>query len=135
MKDPFIAHSDIRSFAEARVNLPSDSARRYREQVNRLRESLAEHIVDNPDFALVQMLHGAMEKCRHGLPVHGDDLSRHRPPMAVSARMRGGRRRGVMKMNGYETVRVLVDITLCGVLSDAGRHRFERPRLLCVGVW
>ena len=57
MKDPFIAHSDIRSFAEARVNLPSDSARRYREQVNRLRESLAEHIAGNPGFALVKMLH------------------------------------------------------------------------------
>ena len=57
MRDPFIAHADIRSFAEARVNLPSDSARRYREQVNRLRERLAEHIADNPGFALVKMLH------------------------------------------------------------------------------
>ena len=57
MRDPFIAHSDIRSFAGARVNLPSDSARRYREQVNRLRESLAEHIAGNPGFALVKMLH------------------------------------------------------------------------------
>ena len=57
MNDPFIAHSDIRSFAETRVNLPSDSARRYREQVNRLRKSLAKHIADNPGFALVKMLH------------------------------------------------------------------------------
>ena len=57
MRDPLITHSDIRSFAEARVNLPSDSARRYREQVNRLRESLAKHIADNPGFALVKMLH------------------------------------------------------------------------------
>ena len=57
MRDPFIAHADVRSFAEARVNLPSDSARRYREQVNHLRERLAKHIADNPGFALVKMLH------------------------------------------------------------------------------
>ena len=57
MKDPFITHADILSFAEARVNLPSDSARKYREQVNRLRENLAKHISDNPGFALVKMLH------------------------------------------------------------------------------
>lgn len=57
MRDPFIAHANIRSFAEARVNLPSDSARKYREQVNRLRESLARYIADNPGFALVKMLH------------------------------------------------------------------------------
>ena len=57
MRDPFIAHAEIRNFADARVNLPSDTARRYREQVNRLRETLAKHIADNPGFALVKMLH------------------------------------------------------------------------------
>ena len=57
MRDPFIAHGDIRSFAESRVNLPSDTARRYRRQVNNLRELLAKHIADNPGFALVKMLH------------------------------------------------------------------------------
>ena len=57
MRDPFITHTEIRSFAEARVNLPSDSARRHREQVNHLRERLAQHIRDNPGFALVKMLH------------------------------------------------------------------------------
>ena len=57
MRDPFITHTEIRSFAEARVNLPSASARRHREQVNQLRERLAQHIRDNPGFALVKMLH------------------------------------------------------------------------------
>ena len=57
MRDPFIAHAEIRNFADTRVNLPSDTARRYREQVNRLRENLAKHIADNPGFALVKMLH------------------------------------------------------------------------------
>ena len=57
MRDPFIGHTEIRNYADARVNLPSDTARRYREQVNRLRETLAKHISDNPGFALVKMLH------------------------------------------------------------------------------
>ena len=57
MREPFITHANIRSFAETRVNLPSDSARKFREQVNRLRENLAKHIADNPGFALVKMLH------------------------------------------------------------------------------
>jgi len=57
MRDPFIAHAEIRTFADSRVNLPSDTARRYRKQVNRLRETLAKHIADNPGFALVKMLH------------------------------------------------------------------------------
>ena len=57
MADPIITHADILSFAEARVNLPADSKRRYREQVNSLRERLARHIADNPGFGLVKMLH------------------------------------------------------------------------------
>ena len=57
MREPFIKHADIRNFAESRVNLPSESARRYRGQVNTLRERLAKHIADNPGFGLVKMLH------------------------------------------------------------------------------
>ena len=57
MRDSLIAHAEIRYFAESRVNLRAESARRYREQVNRMRERLAEHIADNPGFALVKMLH------------------------------------------------------------------------------
>lgn len=52
-----ISHSDIKAFGEAKVNLPVDDARAYREQVNRLRDRLKKHIDENPDFALVKMLH------------------------------------------------------------------------------
>ena len=57
MRDPFVTHAGILSFAEAQVNLPSDHARKYREQVNNLRENLTRHITDNPGFGLVKMLH------------------------------------------------------------------------------
>ena len=57
MRDPFVTHTDILSFAEAQVNLPSDSKSKYRKQVNNLREGLARHIADYPGFGLVKMLH------------------------------------------------------------------------------
>ena len=57
MREPFITHSEIRSFAENRVNLPSETAKKYREQVNSLRERLSAHIKKNDGFALVKMLH------------------------------------------------------------------------------
>lgn len=57
MRDSFITHKSIRSFAEDRVNLPTETVRRHRGQVNGLRERLAKHISDNPGFALVKMLH------------------------------------------------------------------------------
>lgn len=52
-----ITHDLIAAFAAKRVNLPSESAQEYRDQVNRLRERLATHIAENPGFALVKMLH------------------------------------------------------------------------------
>ncbi len=51
-----IDHKDILRFAQERVNLPQDTARKYREQVRGLRERLESHIDDNPDFALKKML-------------------------------------------------------------------------------
>ena len=57
MMDQFITHTKILSFAETQVNLQSDAKERYRRQVNNLREELERHIVDNPGFALVKMLH------------------------------------------------------------------------------
>ena len=57
MREPIITHADIRSFAENRVNLPSESVRKHRKQVNNLRERLEAHIKKNPGFALVKMLH------------------------------------------------------------------------------
>ena len=52
-----IVHADLVRFADERVNLPPDDARAYRDQVNRLRDRLAEHIRANVGFALVKMLH------------------------------------------------------------------------------
>ena len=57
MNKSIITHADIRSFAEVQVNLPSDLARRYREQVKHLREGLARYISDNDGFGLVKILH------------------------------------------------------------------------------
>lgn len=57
MREPIITHADIRTFAENRVNLPSESVRKHRKQVNNLRERLELHIKENPGFALVKMLH------------------------------------------------------------------------------
>lgn len=52
-----VTHSDIKAFAETKVNLPAADAQTYRDQVNRLRDRLKKHIDENPGFALVKMLH------------------------------------------------------------------------------
>lgn len=52
-----IAHSQIKSFAEDRINLPATVAQKHRDQVNRLRERLAKKISEDPDYGLVKMLH------------------------------------------------------------------------------
>lgn len=52
-----ISHSDIKTFAENRVNLPRETAQGYRDQVNRLSDRLSKHIAANPGFALVKTLH------------------------------------------------------------------------------
>ncbi|MCH7923114.1 MAG: nucleotidyltransferase [Nitrospinae bacterium] len=57
MAEPFIQHSTVKAFAEEKVNLPSETAKKYRAQVNALRERLEAHIAANPGFALVKMLH------------------------------------------------------------------------------
>ncbi len=57
MPNPIITHTDIAEFSESHVNLPSDLATLYREQVNRLRKRLEKHIAENPGFAVVKMLH------------------------------------------------------------------------------
>lgn len=57
MAQPFIDHPNIKAFADQRVNLPGEVVNKHRAQVNRLRESLEDHIAENPGFALVKMLH------------------------------------------------------------------------------
>jgi len=55
--EPLIQHATIKAFAEERVNLPSETAKKHRAQVNALRERLESHITANPGFALHKMLH------------------------------------------------------------------------------
>ena len=57
MAEPYVSHTQIVSFADDVVNLHRDGVRQYREQVNRLRDRLAAHIADHPDYDLVKMLH------------------------------------------------------------------------------
>jgi hypothetical protein len=51
-----VDHTDIRRFAEDRVNLPKDEADEYRSQAGRLRDRLEGHLADHPDFSLKKML-------------------------------------------------------------------------------
>jgi len=56
MSREHIDHKDIQSFADRVVNLKRDDARKYREQVNRLRNKLKEYVDENPDFELRKIL-------------------------------------------------------------------------------
>jgi hypothetical protein len=52
-----ITHEDIARFAEERINLPSETVRKHRRQVNLLRERLQVKINEDPSFDLIKMLH------------------------------------------------------------------------------
>jgi tRNA nucleotidyltransferase (CCA-adding enzyme) len=51
-----ISQSDIRNFAESRVNLPKDHADAYRAQVRTLRENLETYLGQHPEVGLKKML-------------------------------------------------------------------------------
>ncbi len=51
-----VDHSDIKTFAQDRVNLPKDKADEYRAQARRLRERLDTYVGEHPDFTLKKML-------------------------------------------------------------------------------
>jgi tRNA nucleotidyltransferase (CCA-adding enzyme) len=57
MLDQHVKHSQILAFAVDKVNLPSDLAKKYRSQVDNLREQLEKYIAEHPDYSLVKMLH------------------------------------------------------------------------------
>lgn len=57
MNETFITHSEIVTFANKRVNLPAETAKEHRLQVNNLREKLEAYIAENPGFTLLKMLH------------------------------------------------------------------------------
>jgi tRNA nucleotidyltransferase (CCA-adding enzyme) len=52
-----VEHPAIASFAADRVNLPRDKAQKHRDQVRGLRTRLEKKISEDPDYALVKMLH------------------------------------------------------------------------------
>lgn len=56
MRDEFVKHSDLASFADSSVNLKRDDAKEHREQVNRLRTKLEAFIKENPNVGLKKML-------------------------------------------------------------------------------
>ncbi len=56
MSRDHIDHKHIQEFADRVVNLKKDDAKKYRDQVNRLRTKLDELIKENPDFELQKML-------------------------------------------------------------------------------
>jgi len=63
VSDSHVTHEDLLAFAEERVNLRRSDVSAERQQVQRLRDRLAEHIADHPDFALVKMLNaGSLPK-------------------------------------------------------------------------
>jgi tRNA nucleotidyltransferase (CCA-adding enzyme) len=52
-----ISHENIAAYAANRVNLPSDEAKRHRDQVSGLRDRLAKKITADPTYGLVKSLH------------------------------------------------------------------------------
>lgn len=61
--DQPITNTELLAYATTHINLPSDIAKKYREQVNSLRERLEKYIDEHPDYDLVKMLHsGSLAK-------------------------------------------------------------------------
>jgi hypothetical protein len=56
VRDEFVKHSDLASFADSSVNLKREDAKEYREQVNRLRTKMETFIKENPNVGLRKML-------------------------------------------------------------------------------
>lgn len=58
-----ITHNTLSAYAVQRVNLPSETAQKYREQVKNLRDQLQAKIDADPDYGVVKMLHsGSVRK-------------------------------------------------------------------------
>ena len=56
MPPEHISHKHLKQFAENKVNLTQDAAKKYRKQANDLREKLDAYLAENPDFELKKML-------------------------------------------------------------------------------
>ncbi|MGI6869869.1 CBASS oligonucleotide cyclase [Amycolatopsis sp. 3B14] len=53
--ETYVTHAVLKRFAENRINVPSEAARKRREQVNHLRARLEAHIAAHPDYDLVKL--------------------------------------------------------------------------------
>ncbi|MFC7339545.1 CBASS oligonucleotide cyclase [Haloferula chungangensis] len=53
---PEVTHDHVQDFADAKVNLPTDTAKVYRAQVRTLRDRLETYLGESPDFGLKKML-------------------------------------------------------------------------------
>ena len=73
---PLVTHSEIKAFAEDRVNLPATKAAAHRVQVNGLRDRLKKKIDDDPSYGVVKMLHaGSVAKGTALQDVHDLDAA------------------------------------------------------------
>lgn len=71
-----IGHDEIKDFAEEKVNLPSATAKKHRDQVKGLRERLERKIATDPHYGLVKMLHaGSVAKGTALRSVHDLDTA------------------------------------------------------------
>ncbi len=71
-----IGHSEIKGFAEDRVNLSRAMAQKHRDQVNALRGRLDRKIDADPEYGLVKMLHcGSVAKGTALRDVHDLDTA------------------------------------------------------------
>ncbi len=58
-----ITNTELFAYATSHINLPSEIAKKYREQVKSLRDRLEDYINEHPDYNLVKMLHsGSLAK-------------------------------------------------------------------------
>ncbi len=76
MTAPIIGHSEVKAFAEDRVNLTPTTAKKHRDQVKALRGRLERKIDADPSYGLVKMLHaGSVAKGTALRDVHDLDTA------------------------------------------------------------
>lgn len=54
---PFVTNTDLKAYADKRINLKIDEIQDGRTRVRHLRERLEKHVDDNPGYSLEKMLH------------------------------------------------------------------------------
>lgn len=96
-----VSHTDLVAYAVNKVNLPSETAKARRDQVNHLRTRLESYIAVHPDYALVKM-RAAGSVAKHTAIASSSDADPH-----LRHRDRG--------------------VGLRHRLQRVGRHRLRRP--------